>query len=102
MGEAEREAGMGEADDSALNTAHVSCLWDKPIEVSSWSPEETEEIPTCLELGRVWEKLQRVLTFASRPLGTSGRGEENSTPGRDYTIRKPKDIIREDQAFKHG
>lgn len=51
---------MGEADDLALNTAHVSCLWDKPIEVSSWSPEETEEIPTCLELGRVWEKLQSV------------------------------------------
>ena len=47
---------MGEADDLALNTAHVSCLWDKPIEVSSWSPEETEEIPTCLELGKGGEK----------------------------------------------
>lgn len=36
MGEAERGAGMGKADDLALNTAHVSCLWDKRMEVSSW------------------------------------------------------------------
>ena len=43
---------MGEADDLALNTAHVSYLWDKPMEVSSWSLEEMEEIPTCLELGK--------------------------------------------------
>lgn len=42
---------MGEADDLALNTAHVSYLWDKPMEVSSWSLQEMEEIPTCLELG---------------------------------------------------
>lgn len=35
MGEAERGAGMGKAD-LALNTAHVSCLWDKRMEVSSW------------------------------------------------------------------
>ena len=68
-GEAEREAGMGEADDLALNTAHVSCLWDKPTEVSSWSLDKMEEIPTCLELGSMWEKLQIVLTFALRPLG---------------------------------
>ena len=56
MGEAEREAGMGEADDLALNTAHVSCFWDKPMEVSSWSLEELEEIPICLELGKGVEK----------------------------------------------
>lgn len=43
---------MGEADDLALNTAHVSYLWDKSMEVSSWSLEEMEEIPTCLELGK--------------------------------------------------
>lgn len=59
----------GEADHLALNTAHVSCLWDKPTEGSSWLLDKMEEIPTCLELGSMWEKLQIVLTFALRPLG---------------------------------
>ena len=69
-GEAERGPGMGKADDLALNTAHVSCPWDKPMEGSGWYLEEMEEIPTCLESGKGLEKAPEiVLTFALRPLG---------------------------------
>ena len=98
MGEAERGASMGEADDLALNTAHGSCFGDKPMEVSSWSLEEMEDIPTCLELGKGGEKASDSVDICikatryslKRFLEEGKRTTLQSVRTTLHTIRKPK------------